>query len=71
MQVDLETDLNRRRALQRVEELRAQDVSIASVRAEAMVKEVGQGGNAAAAVEAGIVEAAHAGLQRGLEHHFQ
>ena len=41
MQVDLETDLNRRRALQRVEELRAQDVSIASVRAEAMVKEVG------------------------------
>ena len=40
VQVNLETDLNRRRALQRVEELRARDVSIASVRAEALVKEV-------------------------------
>eukprot|EP00891_Asterochloris_glomerata_P008705 jgi/Astpho2/8705/Aster-05272 len=38
-QVDLETVLNKRRAQQRVEELRAKDVSIASVRAEAMVKE--------------------------------
>lgn len=78
MQVDLETVLNKRRAQQRVEELRAKDVSIASVRAEAMVKEVGwlgkSGLHATAAVVTGIAEAAHmmrAGLWLGFQHTTQ